>query len=142
MKRTALTRSTPLKKRPAKSAAKLRAEATALWGKVIHARDVYCQYCGKAGGKLDAHHIVRREFNATRTDETNGVLLCGWTCHRKIIHEDPFAAVQFYTRRLGVEGYEALRQKAYDGKDQRYGVDYWRNEIVRLRGLLEGLSND
>lgn len=132
-------RTKPLRARKkAQSAAQLRKQATILWGRYIHQRDVFCQYCGKTGGKLDAHHIVRREFNSTRTDERNGVLLCGWTCHRKVIHEDPFAAVQFYTRLLGVEGYEALRQKAYDGKDQRYGVDYWRNEIRRLSALLEG----
>lgn len=147
MKRTALARSTkpmprkratPRRKvKRAKTASQLRKEATALWGRVIHERDGFCQYCGRTDSKLDAHHLIRREFNATRTDETNGVLICAFPCHQTVMHGDPFAAVQFYTRLLGVEGYAALRQKAYDGKDGRYGVDYWRDEISRLQGLLE-----
>lgn len=134
MKRTAV------KRKRGTSAARERAKALTLWGRYIHLRDVYCQYCGKADGQLQAHHIIRKEFNATRTAEENGVLLCGWTCHRKVMHEDAFAAVQFYTRLLGVEGYEALRQKAYDGKDAKYPVSFWREEIERLSKLLEGLE--
>ena len=153
MKRSAIARSVPLArtgkpkakravKKRAKTAGQLRKEATTLWGRYIHARDVYCQYCGKGGGLLNAHHILPREMNATRTDEGNGVLLCARPCHLGVMHGDPFAAVQFYTRLLGVEGYEALRQKARDGLYKKYPVDYWRREVERLSGLLGALDGE
>lgn len=134
-------RATPRRKvKRAKTAGQLRKEATIAWGRYIHARDVFCQFCGKAGGKLDAHHLVPRERNATRTDENNGVLLCAYPCHKTYMHGDPFLAVQFYTRRLGVEGYQALRDKAYDGINSKYPVSYWRDECARLSALLEALT--
>lgn len=143
-----LGRSTPLKKvratprkkvKRAKTASQLRKEATTLWGRYIHQRDVYCQVCGKGDGKLDAHHLIRREFNATRTDEQNGMLVHAFPCHNTVLHGDPFRAVQIYSERLGIEGYAALRQKAYDGQNQRYPVSFWRDECERLQKLLEAL---
>jgi hypothetical protein len=134
-----MRRAAPKKRPKAKTAAQLRKEATALWGRYIHERDVFCQFCGRTDSKLDAHHLIRREFNATRTDENNGVLICAFPCHQTVMHGDPFAAVQFYTRRLGVEGYAALRQKAYDGINGKYPVQFWRDECERLRKLLEAL---
>lgn len=153
MRRTELKRSTPLRSsgRPkptrkaakkAPSAAALRKKATMLWGRYIHLRDKVCQVCSGGQGKLDAHHILRREFNATRTDENNGMLVHAYPCHQTVLHGDPFQAVQIYTYRLGVEGYAALRQKAYDGINGRYGVDYWRNEAARLTGLIEELEGN
>jgi hypothetical protein len=133
-------RVTPRKKvKRAKTASQLRKEATVLWGRYIHQRDVFCQFCGRAGGKLDAHHLIPRERNATRTDERNGVLLCAYPCHKTHMHGDPFLAVQFYTRLLGVEGYEALRHKAIDGINQKYPVSFWKAEKERLEKLLEAL---
>jgi hypothetical protein len=149
LRRTPMTRSGPIAKKRvtprkkakrAKTASQLRKEATVLWGRYIHQRDVVCQLCGRGNRLLHAHHIVPRERNATRTDEGNGVLLCARPCHLGVMHGDPFAAVQFYTRRLGVEGYEALRQKAYDGIHQKYPSSFWRDEIERLRALLEDVG--
>ena len=140
MKRTALTRSTPLKKKRGTSTAKLKRDALKAWGAYIHARDQVCQYCGKADGKLDAHHIMIRSFAATATDERNGVLLDFQ--HHALMHSDPMAAVVFYTQLLGQQGYEALREKAYEGRNQTMRAAFWRDEAERLSGLLEGLSND
>lgn len=116
------------------TASALRRKATRLWGEFIHVRDRVCQVCGKADGKLDAHHVCVRQFNATRTYEPNGVLVC-FRCHQ-MLHSDPMRAVEFYTARFGVDGYEALRRKAYDGVNGTYGVPFWRAEVDRLEKAL------
>lgn len=146
MKRTPLKRKTPLatkraiRKKANTPPAALKRQALALWGEYIHRRDVYCQLCGKGDGKLDAHHIYSRRFNATATDETNGVLLCSWTCHHRGVHgDDQEAAREFYVSRLSEHGYLELRRKALGGVGQRFGAPYWREEIARLTRLLEAL---
>jgi hypothetical protein len=127
---------TPLKRKSGTSVAKEKAKATKLWGQYIHARDEVCQVCGGGDGKLDAHHIIVREFNATRTDELNGMLVHAFPCHQSVLHGDPFRAVQIYTERLGVEGYKLLREKAYNGRLGKYPASYWRDETERLSKLL------
>jgi hypothetical protein len=114
--------------------AALKRKATKLWGEFIHERDQVCQVCGRPDGKLDAHHIMVRQFNATRSWEPNGILVC-FQDHQKL-HSDPFWAVQFYTARFGVDGYEALRRKAYDGTGGTYGAPFWRGEVARLERAL------
>src|SRR5688572_1865550 len=116
MKRTELKRSSkPLKRAPirkkakAKSSGALRNQATDAWSKYIHARDKFCQVCGKTDGVLHAHHILVRSFNATRTDETNGVLCC-FRCHRYFFHgTDPHKVVCWYSQHLTIDGYRRLR---------------------------------
>jgi hypothetical protein len=120
------------------TAAAYKRRATTLWGQVVHQRDKVCQVCGKADGKLDAHHVMVREFNATRAYLPNGMLVC--FKHHQKLHGDPFWAVQVYTQRFGADGYEALRRKAYDGVGAKYGVDFWRGEMAFLTRLLEGRS--
>lgn len=118
----------------AQSSTPLRNKATKLWGQYVHQRDRVCQVCGRADGKLDAHHVMVRQFSATRCDPDNGVLVC-FRCHQ-LLHSDPLRAVEFYTQRYGQRGYEALRLKAYSGVSGKYGVDYWRARITELEGLL------
>ncbi len=116
--------------------AALKRKATRLWGEFIHERDQVCQVCGRADGKLDAHHVMVRTFQATRSYEPNGMLVC-YRDHQKL-HSDPFWAVQVYTDRFGVDGYEALRRKAYDGVSGKYPASFWIREIARLEWLLAG----
>ncbi len=117
------------KKRKPKSA---KARADELWGAVIHLRDDRCRFCGKRDGKLDAHHVMIRSFLATRTDTNNGLLLCWPRCHQDIAHGDPTAAVNHYSRIYGLDGYNALRAKAYDGRGKKYPESFWRAEVERL----------
>lgn len=123
-----------VKKKRGTSAAKEKARADKAWGAYIHARDKVCQYCGKADGKLDAHHIMIRSFSATRTDEACGVLLCFQ--HHQLMHSDAMAAFNFYLGRLGEEGYDVLRRKAYDGVGGKYPASWWISERLRLEALL------
>lgn len=123
--------------RKAGTPAALKRRATSLWGEFIHERDRVCQVCGKADGKLDAHHVMVRQFNATRTYEPNGVLVC-FRDHQ-MLHSDPMRAVRFYTERFGELGYEALRRKAYEGVNGRYPASFWAGEIERLKSALAGI---
>lgn len=127
-----------VKAQRAGTAAAYKRKATRLWGAVIHARDAGCQRCGRTEGKLEAHHILPREFCATRTDEGNGVLLC-YRCHkgRDGMHCDPMAAVGFYLDLLGEDGYTALRAKAKAGVNQKFPAAFWKSEVERLSALLE-----
>ena len=135
MKRTALARSKPLAKKRGTSTAAKKRRAIQLWGAYVHARDVFCQRCGRTDGKLDAHHVLIRNFAATVADERNGVLLC-FKCHG-VMHSDPHEAVVFYTMRYGVQGYQALRQRAYGGQGKTLRAAHWDEAIRRLSALLE-----
>lgn len=58
------------------------------WRDAVFKRDNYsCQRCGKHGGTLNAHHIIRyRNSESMRTDINNGITLCE-KCHR-IVHKE------------------------------------------------------
>lgn len=124
------------KRKPATAAA-LRRKADKLWGQVIHTRDRACRFCGRTDGKLDAHHVMVRTFNATRCDSANGLLLC-FRCHQDVAHGDPFAAVLEYERIFGPDGYRALREKAYAGC--KANVGFWSERISELSAELDRLT--
>ncbi len=134
MKRTELKRSGPPARTRKTPAAKAKKRADDAWRAYIHARDQVCQYCGKAGGVMNAHHVMIRSFNATRTDENNGILLC-FQDHA-LMHSDPMQAVRFYMRRFGDGVYAALREKAYEGRNQKYPASFWLEEVERLQAKL------
>lgn len=139
MRRTEIKRSSkPIAKKRGTSTAAKKRKAVHLWGVYVHARDVYCQRCGKADGKMDAHHVLIRSFAATVADDRNGVLLC-FKCHG-LMHSDPMEALAFYTRRYGVEGYQNLRERAYEGQGKTLRAAHWDEAIARLSALLEGLA--
>jgi len=138
MKRAALARSTvPLARVRKTPAAKAKKKADDAWRIYIHARDRVCQYCGKADGVLNAHHVMIRSFNATRCDENNGILLDFQ--HHALMHSDPLAAYNFYRLRYGPDGYAALREKAYNGRNGKYPASFWVSEAARLTALLDAL---
>lgn len=59
------------------------------WRDAVFVRDNYtCQRCGKRGGVLNAHHIIRyRDSVTNRTSIDNGITLCS-KCHKLIHHEE------------------------------------------------------
>lgn len=137
MKRTELKHSTkPIAKKRGTSAAAAKRKADEAWRIYIRTRDQVCQVCGRDNGALHAHHVMIRNFSATRTDEGNGLLAC-YQCHQDKLHGDPAFAVGFYTTRFGLDGYAALRQKAYDGVGSKFPASFWQSERTRLSGLLE-----
>lgn len=139
MKRSApLRRSSPPKKARAGTCAAKKRKATQLWGAWIHQRDVFCQRCGRGDGRMNAHHVMVREFAMTRADPHNGVLLCK-KCH-DVMHDDPLEAVKFYTARYGLEGYHALREKAYSGTGKTMREAHWDEAIALLQALMDALD--
>lgn len=54
-----------------------------IWRKAVFQRDNYtCVRCGKRGGKLNAHHLLRwSQYPEYRFEITNGITLCE-RCHR------------------------------------------------------------
>lgn len=63
---------------PAKG--RLRDMADRLWSRAVRDDwDNRCAVCGK--GKVEAHHLVPRQFNATRYELRNGISLCSH-CHK------------------------------------------------------------
>jgi hypothetical protein len=129
----------PKKSKPKKASTEEN-KATALWGEYVHVRDVVCQACGRATGKLDAHHMIPRSYKAVRADETNGVLLCvPHHTGRDGCHNDPEFAMNLYAKVLGVPGWAALRAKARAGVGKKYPAEFWIAEQDRLKALLAGL---
>lgn len=118
------------------------AQADTLWGAIIHLREDRCQFCGKRDGKMDAHHVLLRRFKATRTDTTNGVLVC-FRCHQDVAHGDSWEAVKHYERILGHETYQALRDRAKAGVGAKYPESFWRERVAALELELaqEGLRH-
>ena len=57
---------------------------TDMWRKQVFERDNYtCQFCGKHGGKLNAHHIVPVSIDCSKIyDINNGITLCV-VCHKR-----------------------------------------------------------
>ena len=54
--------------------------ADRLWSRAVRDDwDNRCAVCGK--GKVEAHHLVPRQFNATRYELRNGISLCSH-CHK------------------------------------------------------------
>ena len=46
------------------------------WREAVKARDKVCQVCGEANKRLNAHHLIPRQFIEFRWDIRNGMLLC------------------------------------------------------------------
>ena len=135
---TPLPKASKAKRPAAKPRSYWAKRADRLWGELIHLRDrEQCQFCGKVGGKKDAHHILPRTFHATRWEPDNGILLCWPKCHQDIAHGDPFAAVLHYERLRGTR-YQELRTIAYAGA--KWTVQDLRDICSRLEAALKDVT--
>jgi hypothetical protein len=118
--------------------AAVKEEATRLCSQIVRAtRGPYCEAgCGRLA--KDHAHIVGRTFAHTRTDETNGLALCG-TCHADFDRWHDFRTDLL--ERLGLtEHYVDLKAKALAGVNQKFD---WYDELDRLRAIavqIEGVA--
>lgn len=110
-----------------------KGKATKLHSLVVRSRGV-CERCGERRyEKLTTAHIVRRDYTATRTDETASWCLC-YSCHRFTEDfADEFLALVDAT--IGRARYNELKALARAGM-KRTPAD-WEAEATRLRSLLE-----
>lgn len=83
----------------------------------------------------DHAHIVGRNYAHTRTDETNGLALCG-DCHHRFdsFHDERDALLA----RLGLtEHYVELKAKALAGVNVKFD---WFDELDRLREVAGSMG--
>jgi hypothetical protein len=118
-----------------RSARGVKEEATRLCSRIVRAtRGPWCEAgCGALA--TDHAHIVGRNYSHTRTDETNGLALCG-ACHQRFdtFYDDRDALLA----RLGLTGhYQHLKAKALGGVNVKF--DWW-SELDRLRVVAEALD--
>lgn len=104
-----------------------RGKATKLHAQLVRSRG-RCERCG-ATDKLQAAHIMRRRYAATRTDEANAWCLCA-SCHFRIDgHADEF--MELVEATIGRAEFDRLKAKA-----QTVTKVNWRAEVARLTALL------
>ena len=84
------------------------------WSKFVKARDVSCQLADeKCWGELEAHHLIKRVYRATRWLPENGALLCSY--HHGRLHAQPLWANVWRSERLGGAAFAALLGQAMHG---------------------------
>jgi 5-methylcytosine-specific restriction endonuclease McrA len=91
-----------------------------------------CQRCS-ATDNLQCAHIIRRRYNATRTDERNAWCLCA-RCHW-LTEEQPDEFMDLVERTVGRELYDELKHKAQAGV--KANEAFWLAECERLKTLLK-----
>lgn len=113
------------------TAASLKNKATRLHSLVVRSRGA-CERCGSRDD-LQCAHIISRARVLTRTDEMNAFCLCAkdhwWFTN------NPVEFGLFVVERIGQDGYEALRTKAF-AAPPRPMVAFWQAEVDRLSVLL------
>lgn len=115
-----------------------RAKATKLHSQLVRLRaEGCCQRCGKhvGYGGLQAAHIIRRTFAATRTDERNAWATCP-RCHFHL-DQNPDEFMAFVAQWPGMAVFAELKAKAREGVGRK--VD-WPAEVDRLRLLVRELE--
>ena len=113
----------------------VKEEATRLCSLIVRTtRGPMCEArCGQPA--KDHAHIVGRNYAHTRTDETNGLALCG-SCHTKFDNFHDYRAELLADLGL-TEHYAALKAKALAGVNVKF--DWW-SELDRLRALAEEMG--
>lgn len=109
---------------------KLKDEADRLCGQLVRSRGA-CARCGKTQN-LQWAHIIRRNYAATRTDETGAWCLCA-SCHWLTEKEaDEFMLLVEQT--IGLEHFYVLKARAKAGV--KTSASFWASEVDRLKTAL------
>lgn len=97
-----------------------------LWQQIITGGQCSHPGCSKEG--TEGHHVFKRRYHNTRWDTDNGRGLC--RAHHEWVEGHPTAYEVLIIEEIGMEAYEALREKALMVRKQFY------DEI--LKRLKEG----
>lgn len=116
----------------------VKEECTRLCSLIVRTtRGPMCEnQCGRPA--KDHAHIVGRNYAHTRSDETNGLALCG-TCHERFdnFYDDRIALLE---KTVGLAEYQRLKDKALAGVNVKFD---WFTELDRLKALwdeIEGMA--
>ncbi len=55
------------------------ASCLTLWSKIVRMKG-YCEMCGRTDLRLNAHHLIRKDYRFFRHNLENGICLCA-SCH-------------------------------------------------------------
>ena len=113
-------------------ASKLRDEADRAWSNYLR-RVGRCERCSATWGRLEAHHVIRRHYTATRHHPDNGLCLCRechWIMHNTIGEESRLVA-----RVLGADLFESLLVRARAGVGGRYRDEWWQTKSDELAAM-------
>lgn len=99
-----------------------RDAADRVWASIIRARGI-CERCGSRTG-LQAAHIRRRGYQATRCDLDNGWCLC-WRCHPDPVDTDVTEFDALVARTIGAKRYADLVKRSKAGEGHRYRPEHW-----------------
>lgn len=113
-----------------------KGKATRLHSLVVRARGV-CECCGSTNYEnLQCAHVVTRERNATRTDETAAFCLCK-SCHMRFTH-DPLEWIRWVDFKLGVGRHDEIQRRSKAGV--KADEAFWQAEVARLTVLANELG--
>lgn len=126
-----------MKKRKTSERAKLERECDKLWSEAIRLRDKACRYPDCKKRKIQAHHIFTRKYRSVRWELLNGVGLCAGH-HLFWAHTEPEKFRDYILAKLGVDQFEALKQRAY--QPAKYSIDDLQVIKASLQASIKQLS--
>jgi hypothetical protein len=95
------------------------------FSKFIINRDKKCQRCNRSDRQLQNSHYWARQWYSTRFDPDNCITLCAW-CHtfdKDNWEKDRLGEyMAFMINKLGVEGFQELKDKHYVPKKKREAI--------------------
>jgi hypothetical protein len=85
---------------------KIKRKLDKIFSAYIHKRDgETCIWCQRKGIRMNTSHILPKEFEISRWDPNNAILLCA-RCHRlgrTSFHQSPLHFYEFYVNHYGQE---------------------------------------
>lgn len=105
-----------MKTKNQRSRASLKKEADTRFSRAIKMRDKRCQAIGykfKCSFTLQAAHLIRRRYFATRWSLDNAVALCG--AHHVYFTHNDIEWIDWIIERIGEAEYRELRERAKAG---------------------------
>lgn len=90
-----------------------------VFSEYIRLRDRYCVTCGAVSDLQCSHYYTKKAHASVRWDDRNAVAQCPG-CHLRHHNTDPGAYSSYLMDKLGRDGFDLLRLKAYSTADYSY----------------------
>lgn len=112
-----------------------------LWSKIVRRKAGDVCVIDLKGGKIDAHHVISRQFWATRWDTRNGISLC---VHHHIwdykfsAHRTPEKFKKWYITTYGETKYLFLKRQSQQQITRSLAfVKFWNDKLKREATALK-----